>query len=159
MAVRKSRGFTLLEIMISICILLVILGLAVPSLSGVIADKRLRRSLDDFNRLVQQAQQLSVTEHRSYLLVWERKGIVLRPEALAKDEKPNAAAALALREGESCTLSLPSALTKEPPAEWIFWPTGTCEPAIVRFKRANGSWAANFSPLTTRGELISYAAR
>jgi hypothetical protein len=54
---------------------------------------------------------------------------------------------------------LPSALRKDPPGEWIFWPSGNCEPAIVNFKSANGSWAANYSPLTARGELISYAAR
>ena len=156
---RKSRGFTLLEIMISICILLVILGLAVPSLSGVIADKRLRGSLDDFNRLVQQAQQRSVAEHRAYLLVWGKKGIALRPEVFSKDEEPNAVAGFAFRQGDSWSLSLPSALIDDPPWEWIFWPTGTCEPAIVRFKSANGSWAANFSPLTTHGDLISYATR
>lgn len=155
----RSRGFTLFEIMISICILLVILGLAIPSLSGVIADKRLRRSLDEFNKLVQQAHQRSVTEHRAYLIVWGEKSIVLRPEAFATDEEQKAAVQLTLARGDSLTLELSSALTENPPAEWIFWPSGTCEPAIVRFKNANGSWAATYSPLSAQGELITYAAR
>lgn len=155
----RSRGFTLFEIMISICILLVILGLAIPSLSGVIVDKRLRRSLDEFNKLVQQAHQRSVTEHRAYLIVWGEKSIVLRPEAFTTDEEPKAAAQLTLARGDSLTLALPSALTENPPAEWIFWPSGTCEPATVRFQSANGSWAANYSPLSAQGELITYAAR
>jgi type II secretion system protein H len=155
----RSRGFTLLEIMISICILLLILALAVPSLTGVIADKRLRRSLNEFNDMVRQAQERSVAEHRAYLIVWGGKNVVLRPEAFAKDEQAKDVAEFALARGDVLTLSLPSALAKDPPGEWIFWPSGNCEPAIVNFKSRNGAWAANYSPLTARGELISYAAR
>jgi len=42
----------LIEIALSIFILLLILVLAVPSFSGVIANRRLKQSLDDFNDLV-----------------------------------------------------------------------------------------------------------
>ena len=48
-------AFTLLEIVIAISIMMVVLLLAVPSLNGVLADKRLRRSFDGFNGLVRQA--------------------------------------------------------------------------------------------------------
>src|ERR1700730_9374193 len=156
---RRTGGFTLLEIMISVCILLLILAMAVPSLNGVVADKRLRRSLNDFDNLVRLAQQRSVAEHRAYLIVWSNKNIVLRPESFAQDEQPADVGELSLGRGDSLTLSLPSALRKDPPGEWIFWPSGNCEPAVVTFKSGNGSWAANYSPLTVRGELISYAAR
>jgi type II secretion system protein H len=156
---RRARGFTLLEIMISVCILLLILGLAVPSLTGVIADKRLRRSLNEFNDMVRQAQERSVAEHRAYLILWSDKSVALRPESFVKDEEAKDLAQFALARGEALTLSLPSALRKDPPGEWIFWPSGNCEPAIVHFKSANGSWSANYSPLTARGELISYVAR
>ena len=155
----RARGFTLLEVMISICILLVILGLAVPSLTGVLADKRLRHSLNEFNDLVRQAQERSVTEHRAYLMVWDDKGVQLRPEAFAKGEEVKATAELALAKGEALVLSLPSALTKDPPAEWIFWPAGNCEPATVKFSGANGEWTANYSPLTARPDLIDYEAK
>jgi prepilin-type N-terminal cleavage/methylation domain-containing protein len=155
----RARGFTLLEIVIAVSIILLIFALSVPSLSGVMADKRLRRSLDGFNDLVRQAQEHSVAEHRAYLLVWDEKNVVLRPEAFMKDEEPKPTAQFSLERGDALTLALPSALTNDPPAEWIFWPSGTCEPAVVRFRGRNGSWAANYSPLTGRPELISYAAR
>jgi prepilin-type N-terminal cleavage/methylation domain-containing protein len=155
----RPRGFTLLEIVIAISILLVILAVSIPSLSGVLADKRLRRSLDGFNDLVQQAQERSVAEHRAYLLVWGEKNVSLRPEAYTKGEEVNPTAQFSLERGDALTLALPSALANDPPAEWIFWPSGTCEPAIVRFKGRNGSWTANYSPLTGRPELITYAAR
>ena len=49
---------------------MLLLMLAVPSLSGVIANRRLKQSLDSFNQLVRQAQERSVTERRAYLIVW-----------------------------------------------------------------------------------------
>jgi hypothetical protein len=128
-------------------------------LTGVLADRRLRQSLDGFNNLVRQAQERSVTEHRAYLIVWGDKGVMLRPEVFAKDEKAKAVAEFQLGRNDILKLALPAALTKNPPAEWIFWPSGTCEPAIVQFKGRAGSWTANYSALTVRADLASYAAR
>ena len=62
-----SRAFTLIEIIIAVAILTVILLMAVPSLEGVFADRKLRVSLDGFNRLVRQAQERSVAERRAVL--------------------------------------------------------------------------------------------
>jgi prepilin-type N-terminal cleavage/methylation domain-containing protein len=154
-----SCGFTLIEIVIAVFILVMLLLLAVPSLNGVLADKRLHRSLDGFNALVIQAQQKSVAEHRAYLIVWEKDNVILRPEAFAKDEEQKPTATFQLERGSALVLRLPAALTKKAASEWIFWPTGICEPAIVRFEGASGTWTANYSPLTGHGELTKYAAR
>ena len=62
---QRLRAFTLIEIALSIFILMLLLMLAVPSLSGVIANRRLKQSLDGFNQLVRQAQERSVTERRA----------------------------------------------------------------------------------------------
>jgi prepilin-type N-terminal cleavage/methylation domain-containing protein len=157
--VQRARGFTLIEIALAIFILLLILVLAVPSFSGVIANRRLKQSLDEFNNLVRQAQMLSVTERRPYLIVWGKNNVMVRPEAFAKDEEAKAKAEFRLSRGITLKLSLPVALAEKYPAEWIFWPSGTCEPAIVRFRGAAGSWTANYSPLTGRPEITSYAVR
>ena len=156
---QKSEGFTLIEIAVAVFIMLLMLLIAVPSMNGLLADRRLHRSLDGLNRLVQQAQDRSVDERRSYLIAWEKDRLVLRPEALKQDEPPTPVATLNLARGEAFTLNLPAALTQKPAAEWAFWPTGTCEPAIVRFKGVDGSWTANYSPLTTQPQLSSYATR
>jgi type II secretory pathway pseudopilin PulG len=157
--VQRWRAFTLIEIVLAVFILLLLLLLAVPSLNGVIADKRLRRSLDGFNNLVHEAQERSVTERRSYLIVWSEKGVSLRPEVFAKGEKIKPKAELQLGRRDILRIALPVALTKNPPAEWIFWPSGTCEPARVQFKGAAGSWTANYSALTAHPELTNYAAK
>ena len=156
---QRLRAFTLIEIALSIFILMLLLMLAVPSLSGVIANRRLKQSLDSFNQLVRQAQERSVTERRAYLIVWGKSSVVLKPEIFTKDEEEKATAVLRLPKGSWIKISLPAALIGKPPAEWIFWPSGTCEPAIVQFRGPAGTWTADYSPLTAQPELTQYAAR
>jgi prepilin-type N-terminal cleavage/methylation domain-containing protein len=156
---RRDDGFTLIELVIAICILLIVLMLAVPSLDGVMADRRLRRSLDDFNSMVRQAQERSLAERRSYLLIWRDGKIGLRPEGLMRGEDPAPVATLVLGRGESVKFAFPAAMTEDPPAEWIFWPSGTCEPAVVTYRGKNGTWTANYPALTARAEVTSYVAR
>ena len=156
---QRSRGFTLVEIVLAVFILMLLLVLAVPSLTGVLADRQLKRSLDGFNNLVRLAQERSVVERRPYLIVWNKNNVVARPEAFPQGEEVKATAAFALGRGEVLKLSLPAALTNKHPAEWIFWPSGTCEPASVQFQGRSGSWAANYAPLTARAQVTSYAPR
>jgi prepilin-type N-terminal cleavage/methylation domain-containing protein len=157
--VQRNRAFTLVEIIIAVAIMATLLLLAVPSLEGVYADRKLRVSLDGFNKLVREAQERSVAEHRAYLLVWTNKNVSLQPEAFAKGEERKAVATFELERGTALTLTLPAAVSSKPAGEWIFWPTGTCEPAIVRFAGRAGTWTANYSPLTGHGELTNYAAK
>ena len=143
----------------AVFILMLVLFLGVPSLNGVLADRRLRRSLDDMNRFVRMAQERAVTERRAYLISWQEDHLVLRPEAVMQDETSAPVATLALRRGDAFVLNLPAALADDPPPDWAFWPSGTCEPAVVTYKGVDGSWTANYSSLTARGELASYATK
>lgn len=156
---RRSQGFTLIEIVLAVFILMLLLLLAVPSLNGVLGDRRLRHSLDGFNKLVHQAQERSVLERRAYLIVWAKDRVLLRPENLAKGEQFKATAEFRLNRGETLKLSLPAALTDKHAAEWIFWSSGTCEPAVVQFQGGSGSWTVNYAALTARPEITNYAAR
>src|SRR5437667_8383825 len=83
---RRQGGFTLVEIIIAVFIALLLVTLAVPSLNGVLADKRLHSSLDRFNDLVRQAHERSLAEHRAYLIVWDDANIHLQPAAFLKTE-------------------------------------------------------------------------
>jgi type II secretory pathway pseudopilin PulG len=157
--VQRFLAFTLIEIALSIFILLLLLLLAVPSLSGVIANRRLKQSLDSFNQLVRQAQERSVTERRAYLIVWGKSSVLLRPEVFAEGEEEKPTAVFRLGKGNWLKLSLPVALADKHPAEWIFWPSGNCEPAVVQFRGSAGAWTANYSPLTAQPDLTQYATR
>jgi len=157
--VQRFRAFTLVEIALAIFILMLLLMLVVPSMTGVVASRRLNQSLNGFNDLVRQAHERSVTERRPYLIVWSKNSVLLRPEVFAEDEEVKPAVEFRLNKGTLLSLSLPAALAEKHPAEWIFWPSGNCEPAIVQFKSPAGLWTANYSPLTAQPEVTQYAAR
>src|SRR6476620_6322965 len=156
---QRRAGFTLVEIAISVFILLIIMLIAVPSVRGVLADRRLQKSLDAMNQMVREAQEHSVQEQRPYLIEWQKNSIILRPESSREGDPVAPTTTLALDKGHAFLLRLPAALAKDPLAQWIFWPSGTCEPAHVRFKSPVGAWEANYSPLTARPEIVRYAPR
>ena len=143
----------------AVFILMLIMLLAVPSVNGVLADRRLRQSMDQFNSLVAQAHEHSVSEHRPYLVVVGKKSIEVRPEVISKDDDPDPIATLPLEDHDTVKLSFPAAMIKNPPAEWIFWPSGVCEPADVEFLGRNGHWAMSYSPLNARPEITKYAPK
>jgi prepilin-type N-terminal cleavage/methylation domain-containing protein len=155
----RKAGFTLVELAIAVVILVLLMMLAVPSMSGVLADRRLRRSLDEFNAVVREAHERAVAERRSYLVVYYDGKVGLRAEGLLKGEEPEPVVKLKLAKNESLKISFPAALVEDPPPEWIFWPSGNCEPAQVSFKSRNGSWTANYSALTARSETVAYVAK
>ena len=154
---KSHAGFTLIEIVIAVFILLLLLGLAVPSLNGVLADKRLQRSLDRFNDLVRQAHERSLAERRAYLIVFDQRGVSLQPAAFLKTEERKPIDSLPLARGEKWSMELPAALSKKTLPEWIFWESGVCEPARINFGSANGKWTVEYSPLTALAEIIAYA--
>ena len=156
---KRDGGFTLIELAIAVVILLVILAVSVPSVNGVLADRRLRRSLDDFNSLVRQAHERSIAERRPYLIMWRDGKVGLRPEAPMEGEDRGPVTVWKLNKGDSMKVSFPAAMMDDPPWEWIFWASGNCEPAVVSFRSRNGGWTAKYSALTARAEILSYAAK
>jgi type II secretory pathway pseudopilin PulG len=143
---QPGGGFTLLEICLAIFIALLIVTMTIPSIQGILAAKGLRESFENFDSLVQQARILAVTDQTPYLLVWDKDGVSLDRQEAAESKSP-----LPRLEADSKTvydLALPATLIKDPPREWIFWPTGTCEPAVVTGQTSAGTWTATYDPLT-----------
>src|ERR1051325_5110774 len=103
---RDQRGFTLVELVIAIFIVLLLIVLAVPSLNGVLADKRLHRSLDRFNDLVHEAHERSLAEHRAYLIVWNDTFISLQPAAFLKTEEHEPVATMPIAPHDQWSLEL-----------------------------------------------------
>jgi type II secretion system protein H len=155
----RRTGFTLIEMAVAVVILMLLMMLAVPSMSGVMADRRLRRSLDEFNVIVREAQERSVTEHRPFLIVSEKGKLGLRAEGLQRGESPEPQVKWKLTKDESLKINFPAALLEDPPAEWIFWASGNCEPAVVTYHGKDGTWRANYSALTGRPEIVAYVTK
>jgi len=63
--VSKSRGFSLVELLVVMAIILVIAGIAMPKIQGVIEGVKLRSTVTDVSGLVQQLRITSVRNNRS----------------------------------------------------------------------------------------------
>ncbi len=150
---RKSAGFTLLEVCLAVLIALFLVTMAVPSVAGLFADRRIRKSFDTMDDLVREAQQRSIGERRPFVLEWEKNRIVLRPLEPETPDEERGLKEIPMAEDDSYVLELPAALVKKPEPVWTFWPTGTCEPAVVQHEGEAGKWLARYDPLTVRAVL------
>ncbi len=156
------RGFTLIEMCVAIFIALLLMAVALPSLTGQSGRARLQGAFDRFDALVGEAQKRSVNEGRAYVLAWSEGGAIrLYPAgSSAKERRAGPAAALIPAAGsERYTLDRDASLTHSPAATWIFWPSGNCEPVKIRFEGPGGTWSAEYNPLSARGTITRFVAR
>jgi prepilin-type N-terminal cleavage/methylation domain-containing protein len=155
----KQKGFTLIEICLAVAIALVMLMIAVPSISGVISKQKADGPFEAFNGMVKQAQSRSLSEGRPYFIAWEEgktRGqgeIVLRPVVANNEGEVDGVARIPFSEKESYDLAFPAAMMKKTPKQWAFWATGTCEPATIIYKGPDASWTATYNPLTVKAEV------
>jgi len=142
----------LLELCLAIAIGVIILSVALPSLSLLFSERRLGRSFEKFDALASKAQELSMSQRKPFFLVWGKTGINLVSGEAASEEEAGVSH-LDFAPNENFDIELPAALIAKPPKRWVFWPTGTCEPANILYRGEAGNWTARYDPLTVRGAL------
>lgn len=164
---RARAGFTLVELMLAVAIAIIILLMALPSLSGISAERRLRETFEKFDGFARKAQLKAVSEQRSWVIVWQPEAILLQPDAPTPEEQQAGGAeggggeTISITEDEKWTLTRPASLLppQQTPAEWIFWRSGTCEPVQVTYEGPDGWWTAQYNPLTGHGEITQQELR
>jgi hypothetical protein len=151
----NPAAFTLLEVCIAVFIGVMIILAAIPSISGVLEEQRAKKLFNQFDDLTKAAASRAVTERRPYVLDWDDSGVFMRP--LEPENAGEAQGSQRVDFGEKLApvLQLPSALEKDPPRQWTFWPTGTCEPAIIICRIAGSKWTATYDALTEQPVFTS----
>ncbi len=150
----RQHGFTLFEICLAIMIGLLIVSLSVPSIQGVLAEKRLKETYEKFDELVRKAQQRAVSEQRTYVMVWEDMAVSLQPFEPRDDDTGEEVERMTLADDETLFIERPAAMVKTPGAQWAFWRSGLCEPAIISYDGPEGKWRVEYNPLTGRGTFL-----
>lgn len=154
----RRSAFTLIELMIAVAIAVIILGLAVPSVAGLLAERKLKASFEAFDDFARDGQFNAISQQRSWVMIWLNGSVVLQPDQPTPEERAagrdSATLTLPMAEGDVFTLERPAALIKDPPGEWTFWRSGVCEPVIVRFAGKHGTWTARYDALSGHGEII-----
>jgi type II secretory pathway pseudopilin PulG len=149
----RNAAFTLLEICLTLAIGMILILIAVPSIVGLLSEQRLHDSYDRFEQFANRARAQSFKEQKTYHLVWDKNSVIMEPVVRLKGEAATSER-LPIAKGESYTIERVAALTKNPPAEWTFWPSGTCEPVIISYRGPAGTWRVSFTAFTTRGTLL-----
>ena len=155
----RPRAFTLLELAIAIALALMVLALALPALDGMFAATRLEKTMETFDSFVNKAREKSVSEGRVYIMSWDNRRIRLAADGPPREDLDAIEEVFTPGEGELYSLVLPSAIDKDPAPEWTFWPTGSCEPAVVTYKGPSGSWELRYAPLSVRPAIRSFVAQ
>ena len=153
----RRDGFTLLEILLAVVIALIFLTMAVPSVQGLFAEQRLKKTFEEFDDFVRRAQTRAVEERRAFVLIWDEGGITVQPDSPTEEDSVGDGDYLTFSEGVF-SLERPAAVQLNKrfniggklPVEWLFWRSGTCEPVVIHFEGDSGRWAARYDPLTVR---------
>ena len=153
----------MIELVITLCLIVLIMGIGLPSLTGQSHMRRLQAAFDRFDAFVVKAQQQSARDGKPYVLSWTSKGAIrlLAAETFDDDGKKIGTVATFLPEsgGEHFTLVRGASLVPEPDSRWTFWPTGNCEPVRVRYESPTGTWVVAYNPLSGRGTINEMIAR
>ena len=149
----RRDGFTLLEICLVIMIVVLLFGLAVPSVRGLFAEQRLKQTFEQFDDFVRRTQMRAASERRAMVMIWDEEGITVQPDDPTEEDAASEADRFPFSDG-AFTIERPAALEKKPATEWLFWRSGTCEPAIIHFEGSAGNWSVQYDPLTVHGTFL-----
>ncbi|HWB59412.1 MAG TPA: hypothetical protein VG733_07970 [Chthoniobacteraceae bacterium] len=143
-------GFTLLEMVLVLFILLVIAGMAIPATTGLVAQERLKRQARLLQDYAVTARKLAVTEGRPYKIVLDQRGFSLLYFGADKTKTQDVAASAKLAPGVNYGVQHWGEVTFSKPAgeAWVFRPDGICEPIRVHFENNDGWIEYSFNPLT-----------
>lgn len=142
---------------IALFMFVLILGLAIPMISGVIHEEQLRQSSRQLSVYAKTARKLAIEEQRSYVIDFFPGGFDLRPYETNAPGSTNEVAPTELHYelGGDTTLELQrwgeDQWRKPSTANdifWVFQSSGICEPIRFRFTRPGSSLEMSFNPLT-----------
>jgi type II secretory pathway pseudopilin PulG len=171
-AVDLPGGFTIIELMVAVMVGLMMLGLAVPSVRGVLEEQRLREKMASFEDVVRRAAAQAVSAKREVRLIWFEDGVraltdwsapkageepgLPQREEQAEDAGGGESVFYAVGKGEWLSLVRVAAREERPLSEWSFWPSGIREPVEVYYEGPLGKWALRFSALVPDPETVYF---
>jgi prepilin-type N-terminal cleavage/methylation domain-containing protein len=161
----SRHAFTLIEMMLAIAIAVAVTLLTIPNLRGMSREQRLHETFEKFDAFARKAQLNAVRDQRSWSISLQPERVLLQADEPTPEERESGADALQeelpVAGDESYTFTRHASLLppKETPAVWTFWRSGTCEPVIVSYSGPDGTWSAQYDPLTGHGQITDQAVQ
>jgi len=176
---RRARAFTLLEIMVSLVLITLIIGIGVLSIDSLNDEKKLRAPAGKLRDMAREAMRRAVTQQRSYSIFINQNLFMLRETHVRQEDidkfyaqqNEQLSQQKSLFEDDDVTRPTQRILERyevdegtsiqmrrwieeefsEPKGqEWVFSPSGICEPVTIRFSNEKGYIEMDFNPLTAK---------
>jgi prepilin-type N-terminal cleavage/methylation domain-containing protein len=160
---RRAAGFTLIELMIALGIVMILLGAGAHMGTLWSADQALHKPMDKMKEFAKRAAHLAIAEQRDWEIVITEQSLELRPKQAATEEDQkflNAADKKLERKSGNEVINFEPEVRvairrfgedkwQNPrPDHWVFQHSGICEPIYFRVERENRALEVTFDPLT-----------
>ena len=152
-------GFTLIEILFALFIVSLILAIALPKAGNLLLQEQIRGTARKLELFAKTARTQALKEQRAYHLFFEKNSLVMEP--FTQNEKNE-------KGGTRTSYRLPGSVVgqtrsweeekweKMETLNWIFQPTGICEPLRFRFSKEKAWLETEFNPLTASAQNESF---
>jgi type II secretory pathway pseudopilin PulG len=155
---RRSGGFTLLEIIITIFVVALIIGISIPAVSGVYLEAQLRSTTGALEEYSIRARTMATSEQKTYAIVFNPKGfdLVEGKEDMKTDLEP--ILSHKWNKDAVCEVMVwPERQWKRAARQVIyFYPEGLSMPLHFRIQIGDGMIEQVYSTLTARVVEESY---
>jgi type II secretory pathway pseudopilin PulG len=141
---RQHSAFSLVEVMVSIFIAMLIVGIAVLSIGAVNEEARIRRAGSMLEATARTALQQSVQSQRDHWIDFSANGFSVGPDSNSY-QMPEGGR-IELRHWGERSWNPPGG--KRSRAQWRFSHQGLCEPLQVRMTLGRATLELQFDPLT-----------
>lgn len=149
-----QRGFSLLEMAISLFILMLVIGMGAGLMRGALGNEALREADRQSRFMAKSARLSALRENRDFEMAVEPGFLVVRPARTLEEEEENGGPGA----GEESRFDFPpdvKVLVRhwgsekwEPSGVFLFPASGLCEPAAFRFERGDAWMEFVLNPLT-----------
>ncbi len=160
----------MMEMLVSLFLIVIILAIAAVSIESVSDESRLQHPAVEMKAFAKKAVKSAIAEQRSYSIFLYPRFFLMRetyPEIIEEEEEdygfalfddeddvPPVRTVVTIRHdlGSDVGLEVKRWNSKEwivpQEEEWVFAPSGLCEPLSIRFTRKDGYIEIDFNPLT-----------
>ncbi len=139
-----SAGFTLLEMIAVMALIVMLLGIAAFATRQVAPDPSVRKPGNDLIRLAKTAVRAAAVQGRGFMLAFDKQGFALLGAEGGQGDRVN------LPKGMKVFIKRWGSRDWEPAEghRWWFGMQGLCEPISVRIAAADSALMMRFNPLT-----------
>ncbi|MBX7158303.1 MAG: prepilin-type N-terminal cleavage/methylation domain-containing protein [Verrucomicrobiae bacterium] len=157
---KNSQGFTLIEILVVLFLASLIFAAVLPTASNLLLQEQVRGTARKISLFAKTARTQALTEQQPYHIIFAKNTFTISPLTPPKKGDPHQGITESYQLSKEILCQIRSweevKWSKTEKFEWIFQPTGLCEPIRIRFSKDNAWYEMEFNPLTANTQNESY---